>query len=84
MPVFDLKCLSCGEVETNVYHRADDSPPLCKCGGERVHHWGQAPVGNVFKAGWYEHVATEPKYFGSKAELRAFCRDNGMISYYAE
>lgn len=37
----------------------------------------------IFKSGLFEHIAQEPIYCGSKADLRAACREHNSYSDYA-
>jgi hypothetical protein len=39
---------------------------------------------HIFKSGYFEHIAADPIYCGSKADLRAVCRENNCTSDYAE
>lgn len=39
---------------------------------------------HVFKSGHFEHIAPDPIYCGSKADLRAVCREHNCTSDYAE
>lgn len=41
------------------------------------------PCIHIFKSGFYEHITDEPKYCGSKADLRALCREYNCYSDYA-
>jgi hypothetical protein len=42
-----------------------------------------SPTVQIFKSGYFEHIAPEPIYCGSKAELRHQCAAHNSHSDYA-
>lgn len=41
MPIYDVECKTCGEIELDLWLKMDELPPPCKkCGGERIRHCG--------------------------------------------
>lgn len=83
MPLFDIRCQKCENLEENVVLSADEAVPQCSCGGDREKVWGHAPKTHIFKEGWYEHLASEPIYITSKKQLKQECKERNLFSEYA-
>lgn len=80
MIVHDLRCKHCNEVEENVLCAADQVskgkfPPCSKCRGNRT--WVPARI-NTDLWGQSTYVASLDREFGSKSELRAHLKANGL------
>jgi len=76
--IHDLRCLQCGAIATDVpcVRREDGGFPLCPlCGGTRT--WIPAKLNtDIWGSGQY--VTSLDREFGSKSELRAHLRENGL------
>jgi putative FmdB family regulatory protein len=81
MPLYDFRCNKCSET-TEEFCNSAVVEMECACGGIKLRQLS-TPRGFVFKAGYYEHIAEEPIYCKSKADLRAACRLNDSYSDYA-
>jgi hypothetical protein len=47
-------------------------------------HESKGPAVHIFKAGFYEHIDSEPIYIGSRKQLQNETRSRGLTSDYAE
>ena len=84
MPLYDYKCTKCEDIQADVFAKVEQRQLVCpKCGSDSERMLPRPGNVNVFKAGFYEHIAEEPIYCGSKADLRAACRQNQSYSDYA-
>lgn len=87
MPLYDTRCMTCGELQYNVYHKSSEPPPLCKCGSATEHVWSKGPPVHVFQEGFYEHAADEDgkvPYFSSRNKYKAWLKEHGMYADYVE
>jgi len=50
MPVYEYECKKCGN-ESDVFHKLDDAPPGCQCGGELQRVFRSAPRFSI-SPGW--------------------------------
>lgn len=83
MPLYDALCPSCKKRINDLFKRMRDPFPVCDCGVQMqnvsapaVHVWDSDAI--------FEHVADEPMRFKSQKELKYYCRENGMVSQFAE
>jgi len=87
MPLYDFLCSKCGKAHPDVFRSINtrDNPEPCSCGGIAQRQVSCTSKGGVhmFRAGFYEHIAEEPIYCGTKADLRAACRNHNSGSDYA-
>ena len=85
MPLYDIRCTSCGHISVDEFLPMMADVPLCACGGSREkYHGGKAANIHQFKEGFYEHLSTNPLYFSSKKSLRKYCRENNLTMDYVE
>lgn len=83
MPSYDMKCDECKQIKEIFCKIAEMDDQKCDCGGplNAVLNTGYAL--HKFKAGYYEHIASEPIYCGSKRQLKTECDKRGLTSIYA-
>ena len=86
MPLYDYRCQreECLHIQKDVFAKSDDRLIDCVKCGDIAERLVSATKGFIFRAGYYEHVAADPIYCGSKADLRCVTRDNNCTSDYAE
>jgi putative FmdB family regulatory protein len=80
MPLYDFDCTQCNtrkEMFVNYEDRNDQSCDDCDTLLERQI---PTPSVQVFKGGWYEHIASEPIYCETRSELSDACKRNDSIS----
>lgn len=87
MPLYDYRCVKCG-LPQQAFRKIEErhQGPACPdCGTDcEKEVTGITKQGaHVFKAGYYEHIAEKPIYCGTKADLRAACREHNAGSDYA-
>lgn len=85
MPLFDMQCLSCGAIQSDVWLGSNEDAPKCPmCGGqmEKRHFAAHSVV--LFHEGFYEHLDRDPIYFSSKRELRRALRDRDLTMPFIE
>lgn len=83
MPIYDMKCNICGvekELLCKINERRDQN---CICGGHLMVQLNSSYAVHSFKAGYFEHIALEPIYCGSKRQLKGECDKRGLTSIYA-
>lgn len=86
MPIYDMKCRACEKVQEVICKISDMEKQTCSnCSGEMkvifLSDYQGASYG--FKSGWYEHIAADPVYIGSKRQLRGETEKRGLTSQYA-
>ncbi len=83
MPLHDLQCEACGQVEERLLGIEEKNPECPACGGATKRVLG-SPVVHEFREGWYEHIDRKPIYVSSKKQLKDECRKRNLTSIYAE
>lgn len=85
MPLYDLKCPKCGNLERDVYQAADADMPQCvPCAVPVERVWLRSAPVHVFQADFYEHAGDKPLYFDSREKYKDHLRRNGMYADYVE
>ena len=79
MPIYDTKCLVCGNLDVDVFARFGESIKCSKCGGqcERlpcVFNPQLFPSDGIF----LRHVSPEGKRFFSKKEMKDYAREHDL------
>lgn len=84
MPNYDFQCAECKQTEEVFCKIAELPKQRCSaCGGSVKQVFKSPQVVAPFKAGYYEHIALEPIYCGSKRQLKSECDRRGCTSIYA-
>ncbi len=86
MPTYDMKCKDCGEKTEVVCKIAERKQQVCmklECGASLIVILNSSYAVAPFKSGYFEHIALEPIYCGSKRQLRGECDKRGLTSIYA-
>lgn len=80
MPIYDFECAPC-RLRREVYVIYEDKDTIkCQRCKELMHRLPSAPAVHVFHGGWYEHIAADPIYCETRAELSDACKRNNSIS----
>ena len=87
MPRYDFEC-SCGlkeERTISIIHRDDPQLcPMCQSPMKRLFPLLGDKRVQVFEAGWWENIDTNPVYVESRKHLRQLCKEKGLTSHYLE
>lgn len=75
MRIHDLRCESCGAIETDVFVYGDGFPTCGLCGGPRT--WVPAAV-RTDAWGSPTYVTSLDREFASRSDLRKYLRENGL------
>jgi putative FmdB family regulatory protein len=82
VPRYDLRCQTCGQVFEAVMPMDQLASARCECGGEaKVTFARSGPAAHVWQPRWYEHITDKPLYIESKRQLKAACKQYGVISH---
>jgi DNA-directed RNA polymerase subunit RPC12/RpoP len=76
MPIHDLRCVRCEEIEENVSVYRENYPKCPSCGGKRT--WVPAKMTTDSWGGprWVNGI---DRYFDSRSDLKSYLKRNGVL-----
>ena len=83
MPVYDFQCISCNEIDEDIFVHKMDDPVLCStCKGETIRLF---PRNSRFMAKTFpsegiflEHVSAKGETFYSESSMRAYAKKHDL------
>ncbi len=88
MPLYDLRCPRCLEIEQNVYQPSVSPQPICTlCGVEKERVWLVGPPVHIFPGGFFENAADEDgkvPYFESRQKYKSYLKEHDMYADLVE
>jgi len=82
MPLYDLKCNSCGfEFETLCRIASYPTCPRCSA---NVRLLIKRVRTKLFPAGWWNDIGPEPIYISSRSQLKKECDKHGVYAKYLD
>lgn len=84
MPLYEYYCEYCDkhfELIQSIEDRHDGDCPECGKPGQLM---VSRAFPNVFKPRWHPHIARDPIFIESKAQLKKVCKEHGKTSVYLE
>jgi len=80
MPIYDMKCVTCGRVEKDVFTRSWEEEVTCTSDGGKMEKIPARFFADVFPADgiFLEHVSPEGRLFHSKKEMKAYAKEHDL------
>jgi len=83
MPLFDTKCLQCGEV-VEQYLKRHEEPDICRCGGRMERIIGSRYYINRDLDFVTEDITGDPIRVTSRRQMKRLCEENGVMPKYGK
>ena len=79
MPIYDTKCVACGNLEINVFAHFEDVIKCSKC-GERCERLPRVFNPQIFPSDgiFLQNVSPEGKRFFSKKEMKDYAKEHDL------
>lgn len=80
MPLFDVRCFSCGTEQIDVFLHAGQALPACACGAVTEKVWRAAAVIGDAMDFWSENMGPDPVHITSRTQWHREMASRGLVN----